>query len=164
VTLPASDPADRLPPARVQRRWQDLAARALLLGALAAGLWWFAHLSYTVCPFANLTGLPCPGCGLTRATLHLLRADFAGAVRLHPLSPLIAPGVIIFLVWGSWTFLRGSSFPATALPTARHRPRRRFELLWWLLAVTLIGTWGARFLGYFGGPVPIERPLIQLAP
>lgn len=45
------------------------------------------------CPTRYLTGVCCPGCGMTRATLHLLRGDIGGAVHYHPLVftlPLIA--------------------------------------------------------------------------
>lgn len=41
-------------------------------------------LFQTICPFAILTGLPCPACGLTRAGLCLLRGDFVSAWETHP--------------------------------------------------------------------------------
>ena len=37
------------------------------------------------CVVYQLLGIPCPGCGMTRAWLSLLRGDFAGAFRAHPL-------------------------------------------------------------------------------
>lgn len=37
------------------------------------------------CPIRFVTGIPCPGCGLSRAYLALLELDFAGAFRYHPL-------------------------------------------------------------------------------
>ena len=42
------------------------------------------------CPFYALTGVPCPGCGLTRAGLCLLQLDFAGAFALNPAIYLVA--------------------------------------------------------------------------
>ena len=33
----------------------------------------------TICPAVLITGLPCPGCGMTRAFIRLLHLDFAGA-------------------------------------------------------------------------------------
>ena len=37
------------------------------------------------CPINLIFGVPCPGCGLTRAVLLFLRGDFAGAFAMHPL-------------------------------------------------------------------------------
>ena len=39
---------------------------------------------HSLCPMVMITGLPCPGCGLTRALFCLLRLDFSGAFRMHP--------------------------------------------------------------------------------
>ena len=36
------------------------------------------------CPMVILTGLPCPGCGMTRALLCLLSGRFVQAFRYHP--------------------------------------------------------------------------------
>lgn len=37
-----------------------------------------------VCPMALMTGLPCPGCGMTRAAVLFLKGDWLGAWRMHP--------------------------------------------------------------------------------
>ncbi len=43
------------------------------------------------CPFRAISGIPCPGCGMTRAFLALAEGDFLGALRFNPLSiPLFA--------------------------------------------------------------------------
>jgi len=41
------------------------------------------------CPLRFFTGVCCPGCGMTRAVLALLRLDFSGALREHPLVVLL---------------------------------------------------------------------------
>jgi Protein of unknown function (DUF2752) len=52
------------------------------------------------CPFHAATGWWCPGCGLTRATHHLLRGDLASAVSYHALAPaVLAVGVWAWLAW-----------------------------------------------------------------
>ena len=60
-------------------------ARRMLVaaGLLAAGSA-FVFVGPPVCPTALLLGIPCPGCGLTRATLALLRGDIAGALPSSP--------------------------------------------------------------------------------
>ena len=37
------------------------------------------------CIFLHFFGIPCPGCGMTRALLSVLRFDFAAAFHFHPL-------------------------------------------------------------------------------
>ena len=49
------------------------------------------------CPIKFLTGISCMGCGMTRAYLSLLRLDFAGAFRYHPLFPIPAIAAVLFL-------------------------------------------------------------------
>lgn len=39
-----------------------------------------------VCPYRELSGKPCPLCGMTRAAGAVLRGDFHRAVSLNPLS------------------------------------------------------------------------------
>ncbi len=51
------------------------------------------RLSDGVCPIRQLLGIPCPGCGMTRAVFSVLRGEFAAALTFHPLVwtlPLIA--------------------------------------------------------------------------
>ena len=40
------------------------------------------------CPFFRLTGIPCPGCGLSRASILLLRGEVAESFRFHALAPI----------------------------------------------------------------------------
>lgn len=42
------------------------------------------------CPFAAVTGLPCHGCGMTRAFVALSRGDWPEMFRLHPFAPFFA--------------------------------------------------------------------------
>lgn len=54
------------------------------------------------CPFRQLTGLPCPGCGLTRATVALLRGDIRAMLFFHPLAPVFLAfwaAVVAGLLW-----------------------------------------------------------------
>jgi len=51
---------------------------ALLLAALFL-------LTDTICVSQLIFGLPCPGCGLTRATLAFLSLNFTRAFQMHPL-------------------------------------------------------------------------------
>ena len=50
-----------------------------------------------VCPFRALTGLPCPGCGMTRAWISLLHGDLSAAFRFHPFFWAV-PVLLVFLL------------------------------------------------------------------
>ncbi len=66
-----------------------------------------AHLP-TVCPFYHLTGLPCPGCGLTRAFVCLGHGQIAQSLHWHPLG-FVFYGACVF-VWAvrGWEWARGT--------------------------------------------------------
>lgn len=48
------------------------------------------------CPLKRIFGVPCPGCGITRACLSALKPDLAAAFRWHPLWFLVP---LIFAVY-----------------------------------------------------------------
>ena len=43
----------------------------------------------SICPFYEMTGLPCPGCGLTRAFVCLGHGRWAEALHWHPIGWLV---------------------------------------------------------------------------
>lgn len=53
-----------------------------------------------VCPFRLLTGLPCPGCGLTRSWVHLVHGQVGAAMAANPfgLVALLATVTLVGVV------------------------------------------------------------------
>ncbi|MEQ6900891.1 DUF2752 domain-containing protein [Nocardioides sp. YIM 152588] len=49
-----------------------------------------------LCPFRRLTGLPCPGCGLTRSWVYLVHGWWRESFLAHPFGP-IAAGIVVAL-------------------------------------------------------------------
>ena len=47
------------------------------------------------CPIKYLTGISCPGCGMIRAYLCLLKLDFMKSFYYHPLWPI--PAIYLFI-------------------------------------------------------------------
>jgi hypothetical protein len=145
-------------------RWGVVAPRLkrfgialLLIAPFAIGM----LLELPVCPSAALLGVPCPGCGLTRATLALLHGDLATALRFHPLVPILTPAYVGLLGAIVASYVRGSPVVAPAGP-GTGRPRsflmsRTATALAWILVVLVVAVWVLRFFGWFGGPVPVER-------
>ncbi len=48
-------------------------------------------LGLPICWLKASTGIPCPGCGLTRSLSTIMRGDLSAAVLLHPFGPLLLP-------------------------------------------------------------------------
>lgn len=68
-----------------------------------------------ICPFRALTGLPCPGCGMTRAFLALGRLDIAEAFSQNPLSLPLAALLLLYLAGRVPGFLRSARLQGAAL-------------------------------------------------
>ncbi len=117
-------------------RWSMVFA-ALVVVALVVGV------DVAVCPMAGLLGIPCPSCGLTRATMAFVVGDLARSWAIHPglLPVLVYLGAAASCLrfWGqSAAVVRGVTIGG------------------FVLLVCLALVWGARFLGYWGGPVPVH--------
>jgi len=54
------------------------------------------------CPFKTLTGIPCPGCGMTRAILSITKGDFQEALNYNPFSFFLIFAVAISIVPGKY--------------------------------------------------------------
>ena len=104
------------------------AAAAVLADTLATGP--------VLCLFRTVTGIPCPGCGLTRAIARLARGDLARAFILHPLAPLLAAEAVG--AWGLWALVLAGK--------VRRPAERPLLVLLWLNLAALGAVWVARLL------------------
>lgn len=134
-----------LPPARTR----------LVRAAGVAAVWVISALPIALglqgCTMARLLHRPCPGCGMTRALQLLVHGDAGASLRMHPLAvPVLIVG-LLFMASTVWvTYVHGSPVPLH---------RSRFARASIGLAIVVYGAalvlWIARWLGYFGGPVPV---------
>ena len=82
-------------------------AAAGLAAAHTAGL---PEFYYTLCLFKNLTGWPCPGCGMGHAILDAFRGRWIASLSSHPLGiPFLALWTT-WLAFGARNLLRGRLF------------------------------------------------------
>lgn len=52
------------------------------------------------CPFRGATGLPCPGCGITRSMTLATHGRFAESWRMHPFGGVILLLLVALVCWG----------------------------------------------------------------
>ena len=120
----------KIGPANARRAAVILTVTAL---GIAAVVFFFApatHPFYPVCQFHRLTGLNCPGCGMTRAGFALLHGKFSAALRDNALLVLTLGALAIRGAWFGWNQFcgrtNGEFFPA--------------KFLWPLLVLALVFT------------------------
>ncbi len=118
--------------------------------SLCAGVAVLAPALYILdigCVFRFMTGIPCPGCGMTRAWLTALRGDLAAAVAYHPLFWAVpVAGALVFAQERSVRWHRACVFAAGVLIAV-------FIVLW---AVRLVLPADAGL--FFGGVAPAGVP------
>ena len=80
------------------KTWRIIIWGSSLPALLAASFLYFPYCTTgpVLCPTALLFGLPCPGCGLTRAFGHVTHGLFREAFEFHAIWPLFL-GYFIFL-------------------------------------------------------------------
>jgi hypothetical protein len=92
------------------------------------------------CYFKATLGVPCPGCGLTRAYLALLEGDLSSAFFYHPLffvPPVIAAVVILKDVAGLNRLYRSGWF-------------------WWGAVALFLAQWAVRMALFFPYRPPMD--------
>ena len=139
-----------IPPVLPRARAGGPLGRALRLAAVCAALAAASALHIPICPVALVLRQPCPGCGLTRATLALMQGHVREAIGFHPLAPLISPLAVAFLVYAAIGYVREGRWPVNG-GRASGWLAGAGVVLWALL----VGVWLARFWGAFGGPVSV---------
>ena len=77
---------------QIWNRYRGILLCLLLLSSAVALL----AVSGIGCPIKFLTGISCPGCGMTRALWSLVTLRLSAALHYHPLC-LIMPPVAVFL-------------------------------------------------------------------
>jgi hypothetical protein len=88
--------------------------------------------SIPVCGFRRMTGLPCAGCGMTRACCCIAHGDFARAWSFHPFAFLVFGAACIALAW-----------PFVERFAPRARVGARWVLAAWFATAVAIFAYGA---------------------
>jgi len=81
-----------------------------VMGAAVATIGYFNPVTagfFPVCPLYAMTGIYCPGCGLTRSLHALLQGDILSALHFNALFPFYAFIFGYFILSGILTVIRG---------------------------------------------------------
>jgi len=114
----------------------------------------FVWLQLPICPSRVIFGIFCPGCGLTRGSLALLRGDLDAMVFFHPLAPLMGPLL-------GWIFLHELLVETGLMVRSERRDLLQAlpKQVWIGIGVVFMIVWIARILGGLGGlPSPVFEP------
>lgn len=76
------------------KRYKEILYPAAVIGLFYGVLFLFG----ITCPIKFITGVSCPGCGMTRAWLSVLRLDFAAAFHYHPLFMVPPAAIVIYFL------------------------------------------------------------------
>ena len=76
------------------------------------------------CPFRIIFGIPCAGCGMTRAIIYLITGDIQNAMRMNPSVVLW----IVFFLWFFWN----------RYITGKKNKKVTIVCLWMVCVVTIV--------------------------
>jgi hypothetical protein len=107
-----------LPIAMIKTKWGlYLTLATLILGPVVLLLLpkGFFNDGPPMCPSMLLLGEECPGCGITRAVMHLIHLDIEGALFYNTLSFIVLPvmiGVWVYCIKKIWAALKAENTTA----------------------------------------------------
>ncbi len=122
------------------------AAPILVIGVLGAAMVFTTSIP-SFCPMRILLHVPCPSCGLTRATRLALGGHFSAATAMHPLWFIVLP---FLTVVGAMQVKHQLQFGQLVTRTPKWA-----RMSGSVIVVLLVVVWIARFFGAFGGPVSL---------
>lgn len=91
-----------------------------------------------VCPFRLATGLPCPGCGLTRSWVYWMHGDWKDGMIANPFGIVLLAAAVGFLAGVVSNAVRGRPLPDVDRLVMR-RPVLMVVALWLGFALVRVG-------------------------
>ena len=136
--------SESLPSDLVERRLAWFAFAGLSAMFILSMVWRPAdEPTFILCPFRAVTGLLCPGCGMTRAFCALGHGEFRRAIHFNALSPFLYLSLLVV-----WVGAAASVFKLTKLRAAVMRLCPNPSVSAVILALVLVW-WVARLVWGF---------------
>jgi hypothetical protein len=60
----------------------------------------FDRIHLVVCPLKTIAHIPCPACGMTRAFVRVMHAQWSAALHVSPLGSLLAVAAAMITIYG----------------------------------------------------------------
>jgi hypothetical protein len=95
------------------------------------------------CMFRSITGIPCPGCGMGKASILLSQGELYSAFLMHPLAIPFAIAALAAIVWLIYDLIRKKE---SFLPLMTRKMKWPYFIV--LMAV-VTGVWGWNILKAF---------------
>ena len=76
------------------------------------------QLGLPPCTFLEVTGIPCPACGMTTSFSLLIRGDVMNSLRANWVGTLLAGFCLAVIPWGVYAIVRGRSLFVRSLEKA----------------------------------------------
>jgi len=91
----------------MNKRIRKIIIRDVLLLALLIGYYFFNKYTgiYVPCIIHKITGLKCPGCGITHLVFALLHLDFHEAFISNPLVFIYIPFIIAYFIYFDYLYI-----------------------------------------------------------
>jgi hypothetical protein len=81
----------------------------------ARGFGTHVQLGLPPCAFQAFTSLPCPGCGLTTAFAHMVRAQWSSALHASPVGVILCALTVAAVPLSLWASVRAWSLSDTCV-------------------------------------------------
>ncbi len=97
--------------------------------SMVAVVYLIFHLVGIGCPIKFVSGISCPGCGMSRACLSLLSLDFSAAFHYHPLFWIVPLFPVLYILREAGKF-----------------PKKAYDTCIIAICVLFLGVWLVRML------------------
>ncbi|HEY1186263.1 MAG TPA: DUF2752 domain-containing protein [Gemmata sp.] len=98
------------------------------------------QLGLPPCNFAEMSGKPCPSCGMTTSFALLVRGDVSNSLRANWVGTLICITWALTMVWALGSALRGRLL---LIPRRRGAGEAIFTTITGVIVVLMLTRWGA---------------------
>ena len=96
--------------------------------------------SLFMCRFKRMTGIPCPGCGMSRAVAALFKGNIIGSFMLNPAALYMVLAYLHFMIL---CFVRKN------ITKTNNEKRIRIEIYCYILIGILLLQWIVKIIGLF---------------